>query len=156
MHLVITMAIRGYLSYAIHNAQPKWCNICLTKGRLTLLLLIIPIITGLLHSYFFDDKKLYKFGNSDVGSTCQLGFGISSTLGTVYLMYGVVQQRIADVALQDSIDDARVYELLKQQHTNIGEDIADAQQSPPAYRKEESQSKKATLQHKTTSIFWVD
>ena len=139
MHLVITMAIRGYLSYAIHNAQPKLCNVCLSKGRLTLVLLTFPIITGLLHSYFFDDRKLYKFGNSDVGSTCQLGFGTSSTLGTVYL-YGVVQQRIADGAVEENQTDLETEKLIDNKHiTSSKTDVEDS--LPPHQQQNNSTTK---------------
>ena len=81
--------MRHYLSCNARTSHDValCCNAPTSYYRFCWFVLLTPVIGGLLHSQLFDDKKLYKFGDSDVGSACQLAFGAFSSLATCYFLY---------------------------------------------------------------------
>lgn len=84
LHLAGVLSLRGYISRTL--SAP---GALLREKTLSVLLLVLPIVAGLSHSAIFDDKQLYKYGDEEIGSKCQLAFGLSAVVGTVYFMRGV-------------------------------------------------------------------
>ena len=90
LHIVTLWSLRHYLSRNAETSQPIRL---LSKGECTLnfsvfcaLLLVMPLAIGLLHSLFFDDKELYKFGSTDIGSKCQFAFAVFSVAAGIYFL----------------------------------------------------------------------
>lgn len=89
-HLGILWSMRHYLSYNArkeHALSSLCCNASTSCYRFCWFVLLTPVFGGLLHSQIFDDQKLYKFGDTDVGSACQLAFGAFSVLATSYFLF---------------------------------------------------------------------
>lgn len=86
VHLALTWSLRHYLSRNAETEHTIFCDIQLTYGAFCCALLIVPIVLGLLHSALFDDQKLYRFGSIDIGSKCQLAFGLFSFVSAVYFL----------------------------------------------------------------------
>ena len=89
LHLAILWSLRHYLSLNAHGVHTfSLCVVDFTTdyARFFWVVLLTPIIGGVVHSLFFDDEKLYKFGDSSVGSKSQLAFGAFSAIATFYYL----------------------------------------------------------------------
>jgi hypothetical protein len=87
LHLAITWSLRHYLSSNSEANYDICCGWKLTYGVFSGCTVSIPLAIGLLHSAFFDDKKLYQFGSVQVGSKCQLAYLLFAFLSSVYFLF---------------------------------------------------------------------
>lgn len=93
IHFLIALSIRFYLSAVVNSVTQ--CTDDDSRGVLgrawfALLLLLAPSAIGITHSMIFNDQQLYKFGSTEIGSTCQLAFGLTAVLGSIYYLYVLI------------------------------------------------------------------
>ena len=85
LHLAIVWSIRHHLARNAHGVHKTFVGhtnfVAFQVG-----IYLLPLLIGLLHSWLFDDQKLYMFGNKDIGSYCQLWATVcSATAGLYYI-----------------------------------------------------------------------
>lgn len=96
LHFVLCISLRFYISVTVNAVVRHDCETetkdesILGRAWLAVLLLVGPSAIGIAHTLLFNDQQLYKFGSKEIGSTCQLAFGLTAIVGSVYYLYVLI------------------------------------------------------------------
>ena len=111
LHFVLCISLRFYISVTVNTIVRYDCETetkdesILGRAWFAVLLLVGPSAVGITHTLLFDDQQLYKFGSKEIGSTCQLAFGLTAIIGSIYYLYVLVipPQVLAQLVVKDVV-----------------------------------------------------
>ena len=111
LHFVLCISLRFYISVTVNTIVRYDCETetkdesILGRAWFAVLLLVGPSAVGITHTLLFDDQQLYKFGSKEIGSTCQLAFGLTAIIGSIYYLYVLVipPQVLAKLVKTDAV-----------------------------------------------------
>ena len=86
VHLGVVWSMRHYLSCNSQGAHPLVGGCSTSYKGFCFLVVALPILGGLGHSWRFDDMRTYKYREEWVGRHCQLVFGLFSSIAAMYFL----------------------------------------------------------------------
>jgi hypothetical protein len=94
MHLAMTRSLRGYIASVTWCGYPTWWGESNDAGKYTLALTATSLILGLIHTAIFDDAQLYRYADPKVGARCQLVFGLTCAVSSVFVTVVAIGSKV--------------------------------------------------------------